>query len=405
MPTKRRHRGEDSTYRTCAIRYGCPDPVEVDGRRLRPDHGKHCKAPWAYAIDEGIVAGKRVRRVVTARSKPELMAKVAALKEKRALGVSPTAQTVGDWLDYWVTRVAPDNGVRATTLTGYRSKIKLYLQPTLGHVKLQDLTPEHVDRLGDWMRALDKSRLPGNHGAGPLSDTTIRQAHMVLRSALQDALMRRKVTYNAAAVVRAPKAVDNPHDHLELDDAKAVLRAATSERGLCRLVIALALGLRQGEALGLRWDDYRMTAAGDASLVILEAVQRIGGKLSRTDVKSAASHRSIPIPPNMVPIFEAWRGIATDPYMFPGMMGGPCDAKRDWADWSEALERAGVRHVPLHGARGSAASLLADMGVPDWRIAEILGHSQVTTTRRHYIRGTEDSNRQALSGLLGELLP
>lgn len=406
MPQKRRHRGEDSTYRTCAERYGCPDVDPTTGHR--PDHAKACRAPWAYSINEGIVAGKRVRRTVTARTKPELMVKVTALKEKRALGVTPTAQTVGDWLDYWVEKVAPANGVRPSTLKGYRSKIDLYLRPCLGHIKLQQLTPEHVEHLGDWMRTLDKSRVKGSHGAGPLSPTTIRQAHMVLRSALADALTRRKVTYNAAAVVHAPKAADNPHDHLELADAKRVLHAAaTAEdaRGLCRLICALALGLRQGEALGLRWDqDYRIDPNG-TFLMVEEAVQRIDGALARTDVKSTASKRPIPLPDAMVPIFEAWRALSTDNYVFPGPNGGPCDAKRDWTDWSDWLTRAGVRHVPLHGARGSAGSLLADMGVPDWRIAEILGHSQVATTRRHYIRGTSESHRQALSGLLGELLP
>lgn len=407
MPRKRRHRGEDSSYRVCHARYGCPEPEDVGGpRKLRPDHTKTCKAPWAYAIDEGIVAGKRQRRVVTARSKAELLVKVTSLKEKRALGVTPTAQTVGDWLDYWVARVAPDNGVRETTLKGYRSKIRLYLKPALGHVRLQKLTAEHVEQLEDWMRTLDKSRLDGNHGGGPLSETTIRQAHMVLRSALQDALQRRKVTYNAAAVVRAPKADENPHEQLELEQAKQVLKAAVSERELCRLVCALALGLRQGEALGLRWtEEYRLTTTGDAYLMVEEGVQRIDGKLTRTDVKSRASKRPLPIPARMVPIFEAWRAISTDNYLFPGPNGGPCDAKADWTAWSDALTRAGVPHVPLHGARGSAASLLADMGVPDWRIAEILGQSQVAVTRKHYIRGTEESHRKAIDGLLGELLP
>lgn len=404
MSRKRRHRGEDSTYRACHERYGCPDPEPDGGRTLRPDHTKSCRAPWAYAIDEGIAptTGKRKRTVVTARTKPELMRKVAALKEMRAVGVTPSAQTVGGWLDYWVARVAPDH-VRPSTLAGYRSKIGLYLKPALGPVRLQDLSAEHVEQLADWMRGLDKSRLPGHHGAGPLSEATIRQALMVLRSALQEALMRRKVTYNAAAVVRAPKAGDNPHEHLELGDAKRVLKAATSERELCRLVVALALGVRQGEALGLRWQDYRTTPDG-ASLVVEESVQRIDGTLQRTDVKSRASHRTIPIPERMVPIFEAWRAVATDEYLFPGPNGGPCDPKRDWTMWSEALARAGVPHVPVHGARGSAASLLADMGVPDWRIAEILGQSQVAVTRRHYIHGTEESHRKALGGLIGELL-
>lgn len=403
MAGQRRHKGEDGSYRKCSDRYGCP-PV-VDGKR--PPHSKTCRAPWAYAIDKGAGTGTRQRVVVTAKSKTDLLAKVAALKEKQALGVTPNASTVGDWLDFWIESVAPSkgrNGLRKTTLRGYRSKIDQYLKPHLGKVRLQDLTPDHIDSLHDWMRTLRRERLKGAHGKGPLSETTIRQAHMVLRSALDDALARRKITYNPAAVVKAPQADENPYDHYELDDAKKVIRAATSERELCRAVCALALGARQGEVLGLRWrEDYGCDDDG-YYLTVEEAVQRIDGKLIRTDVKSRASRRRLPIPDQMVPIFEAWRSLAVDNYIFPGADGGPCDAKLDWLDWRELCIRAELEPIPLHGARGSAASILADMGVPDWRIAEILGHSNVATTRKRYIKGTDAAARSAIGDLVGGLL-
>lgn len=61
---RRRHRGEDSTYRVCADRWGCPPAVELPTPsggtvRRRPEHGKSCRAPWAYAIDRGMVDGGR----------------------------------------------------------------------------------------------------------------------------------------------------------------------------------------------------------------------------------------------------------------------------------------------------------------------------------------------------------
>lgn len=405
MPARRRHRGEDSSYRLCSDRHGCPPPEPPPsgvGKPKRPEHGRSCKAPWAYAVDRGMVGGKRVRHVVTASTKAALLEKVRALKEKQSLGVTPHAQTVADWLDYWLVRVAPAEGIRPSTLAGYRSKVDRYLKPSIGRVKLQDLRPEHVEGVEDWMRTLRKERNPGR--ADPLSDTTIRQAHMVLQSALAAALQRGKVVRNVAEVVKAPKAEERPHGHLQRADATAVLRAAVDERELCRLVVALALGLRQGEALGLRWNDYRRDADG-YYLLVLESVQRIDGRLIRVDVKSRASHRRVPIPDRMVPTFEAWRARSTDAYLFPGPAGGPCDSKADWRAWRASLARAGVPMIPLHGARGSAASLLADMDVPDWRIAEILGHSQVAVTRKFYIEGTDAASRRAIDGLIGELLP
>lgn len=403
----RRGKGEDSTYRQCGARWGCPplDTVEVDGKtkKIRPDHGKQCRAPWAYSIDRGFVAGRRVRLTVTAKTKRDLLVKVEALKAKTALGVAPTAQTVGEWVDYWIERVSK---VQPTTRKSYESKIRAYIKPALGHVKLQDLRPEHVEAMADWMRTLTKDRDPkrGRKDPGKLSETTIRQAHMILRSALSAALSRRMVTFNAAAVADAPTAEHNPHDHLDLEDAKKVLRSAVTERELCRLATALALGVRQAEALGLRWQEDVLTDEDGTYLMVEESVQRIDGTFIRQGVKSSASRRRVPIPDGMVPIFEAWRALATDPLVFPGPSGGPCDAKMDWRAWREALSRADVPLIPLHGARGSAASILAEMGVPDWQIAEILGHD-VRVSRRHYIQGTDAGHRKAIEGLIGQLLP
>ena len=405
----RRHRDEGSIHQHCTAKAGCPplaDTVDADGktRKTRPAHD--CRGRWVYTLDLGIVGGKRERRSVTAVTKRELDKKAAVLRKKLALGVDPSTEKVGTWLDHWATTVAPANGVREGTLRRYRGVIKQYLQPALGHRKLQDLTPEHIEAFHKWMRTLDKTRTPG-HGSGPLSDTTIRQAHMVLRSALADALTRGKIVRNVAAIVRAPKALDRPHEKLSKADAKKVLKAAVSERELCRLVCALVLGVRQGEALGLRWQDYQISGESHY-LLVEEAVQRIDGKIIRTDVKSRASHRRLPLPEGVRPIFAAWRKKTTDPagYIFPGHTGqGAEDARRDWQAWRDSLARAGVDPIPLHGARGSAASLLADMGVADWMIAEILGHSQVVITRKHYIEGTEERHQEALGGLVDALLP
>ena len=74
MPAKRRHRGESASYRQCADRWGCPPSsatIAANGKEVlrRPEHGKSCKAPWAYAIDGGMVGGRRQRKVITARTK------------------------------------------------------------------------------------------------------------------------------------------------------------------------------------------------------------------------------------------------------------------------------------------------------------------------------------------------
>lgn len=403
MSRQRRHRGEGSVYRKCGARYGCPPAV--DGRR--PDHERTCAAPFATAIDLGIADGRRKRVVLTAKTARALRAKVAEAREQIDAGVTPNDQlTVEGWLTRWLDQIVPDDPrIRARTAQGYRSYVARHIVPSIGGVRVQALTPEHVRKLHADMRA--KNSASDRNRGEPLSPATIRQAHTILQSALGEALRLGIVGRNVATLVRKPSAKSTPHPHLDAEQARAVLRVAPDERTLCRLVVALALGLRQGEALGLRWHDYRLIG-GEWCLVIDEAVARIKGEgLIRTDVKSSASHRVLPVPEPMQPIFAAWKAKA-DPdeeYVFPGRTGGPCEPADDWRMWRDSLARAGVSHVPLHGARGSAASLLAVMGVPVWMIARILGHSQETVTLRHYVGVTPQAASAELGQLVAELLP
>lgn len=365
--TKRRGRGEDSIYRRAS-----------DGR-------------WVGAIDMGMVDGKRVRKTVTATTKTEVAKRLKEVRASIDKGVLPSRATTGEWLEWWLEHVAVKK-VRERTLQGYRSSSR-YAVDILGRVPLQDLRPEHVERMHKAM--LDRG----------LSAGTVRQAHAVLQSALSDALARERVTRNVAKVAKAPRVPLNPHEHLSPAQAKLVLSSAGTPRELARLVCALVLGMRQGEVLALRWEDYA-ERDGDRVLVVEESVSRITGRgIVRGDVKSLASHRAIPLPTSVAHIFDAWRELAArgEEYIFPGPKGGPEDQKRDWTAWRDALARAGVPHVPLHGARGSAASLLADMGVPDWRIGQILGHT-AWVSRRHYIAGELGPKRAALDGLVRELL-
>jgi integrase len=122
-------------------------------------------------------------------------------------------------------------------------------------------------------------------------------------------------------------------------------------------------------------------------------------------VKTAASERVIPLPPAAALVLAAW-AKAADPaqeYVFPGRTQPIEDARHDWAVWKAALEQAGVPHVPLHGARGSAASILRAMGVPERWIADVLGHATVHVTQEHYLHSDDAQRLDALTRLAGQL--
>lgn len=397
--TKRRDAGSGSVYQ----RHDHPDCPPIDPQTGdRPEH--RCRGRWAASVDLGWAAGKRQRKVVTGRRKGDVEKRLRDMKQAMAHGVLPDRLTVAEWLDYWVEHLLPhDENVKPTTAAGYRRYVRNYLIPYLGRLELQRLRVEHIEAMRDAMRAR-----PDADG-GPLSDTTIKQAHKILTASLDEAVARERVLRNVAKIARPPKAARNPHPKMDVEQVRSVLAAAADSRELARFTVALILGLRQGEALGLQWEDVERIPTDDVDQWVLHvrrSVARIGGKLTTIEPKTAASHRSYLLPQSVVVILAGWQAVAPDdPFIFPGVHGGPSDSRRDWQAWTDALERAGLPHFPLHSARGSAASALVNDGVADWLVSKMLGHASVDTTRRHYIDATLVSGRDALAGLSRLVLP
>jgi hypothetical protein len=97
---------------------------------------------------------------------------------------------VGEFLTAWLAeKVAA--GLRPTTARSYAQHVRDHLVPKLGHLRLRDLRPGHVEAM---LRPI---------GAGP---STVRRIHATLRSALATAKRRRLVAFNAAVDVELPKA-------------------------------------------------------------------------------------------------------------------------------------------------------------------------------------------------------
>ena len=237
-----------------------------------------------------------------------------------------------------------------------------------------------------------------------LCETTVRQTHAILSRALKVAVREDKIDKNVASLVDSPSPRRNPHPVLSTDDARRVIAGAQSPRELARLTIALVLGLRQGEALGLKWSDIDL---GKGLLSVERAAQRLPGKGITTKApKTAASNRVIPLPRPAIAVLQAWKQVTDEPdgYVFHGYdLDKPDETRNDWTMWKVALERAGVPGVPLHGARGTAASLLLEMGVPERVIADILGHANVNVTMQHYLHSDEHQRGMALDGLADRL--
>lgn len=340
---------------------------------------------WHGYVSMGFAnGGVRDRRHVTGKTRAVVVRKVRALEAQRDAGAVPQAgkpPTVEVWLEHWLTTIAVTR-VRPLTYQGYTSYVRNKIIPALGHHRLDRLQPEHVERFYADLRSQG------------LSSATVLQTHRVLSRALKVAVQRQRVARNVCTLVDAPSLRRKEVEPLSADEARRLLEAAKLDRNAARWSVALALGLRQGEALGLMWIDLDPIAG---TLTVRRALQRLKGKgLVMAEPKSRAGRRTIALPPSLIAGLEAHRTTqererddAAEAWQENGLVfaqvdGRPIDPGADWKAWKALLKRAGVRDARLHDARHTAATLLLQQGVPARVAMQILGHSQISLTLGTY---------------------
>lgn len=342
---------------------------------------------WHGYVSMGLKEnGRRDRRHVSGARRADVVAKVRALEVKRDAGTAEAAgraPTVGDWLDHWIEHIAPRR-VRARTLESYEALVRLHLRPGVGHHRLDRLQPEHLEQLyGSLLE--DKG----------LSPATVLRLHRVLSRALRVAMQRGKIARNVATLVDPP-AVKRATTALPLtvEEARRVLQVAEQDRNSARWTVALAVGLRQSEALGLQWPDIDLDVG---TLTVRRGLHRVAGKgLVYEEPKAERSRRTLALPAQLVMALRRHRTVqleerqAAGPLweehdlVFAQVNGRPLDKRSDWEGWKALLNRAGVREVRLHDGRHTAATLLLSEGVHPRVVMELLGHAQMRTTTDTY---------------------
>lgn len=328
--------------------------------------------------------GRRDRRHRTAKTRRDLVVKMRQLEAQRDAGTAAAAgqaPTLGVWLEHWLETIAV-RCVRASTLTRYRMIVTHQLTPKLGHYRLDRLRPEHIDRA--WAEL----------AAAGLAPATVLQAHRVLSRALNVAEQRGKVGRNVARLVDAPTVPRAEVEPLSQAEALAVLDVAARRRNAPRWAFALVLGLRQGEVLGLCWQDVDLERG---SVTVRRALQRqAGAGLVLVEPKSRAGRRVLALPDVLVDQLRAHRATQRTDRMLAGPTwkdqgfvfttptGQPLDPRGDHRSWRQLLDDAGVRQARLHDARHTAATLMLELGVPARVAMEVLGHSRIGLTLDTY---------------------
>jgi integrase len=332
---------------------------------------------WVAVADLGWTAdGKRDRREFTGPDADTAIRRRAEFLHRRRDGFTlPKGRQpyVSEWVRHWLWNIAKPKIDPNTFYRSYRQKCEDYIIPYFTRVKLAEVSEEDIE---EWHRHLAGRQ---SRRGGALSPSTITTAHRILSAALNVAVARRRLPHNPCSLrqgVGPPSAGRAEPQPPSQDEVEAILTACRHWPNGARWVLAICTGLRQGEALGLRWRDVRLAAP--ASVTVRQALARIDGETVLKPPKSAKSKRSVPLPARGAVALKAhWElcpGLP-DALVFTGAAGQPMLSRADWQDWADLLASLGLPHYRVHDLRHGYATMLLERGADPRLVQDLMGWS------------------------------
>ncbi|MET4144446.1 tyrosine-type recombinase/integrase [Arthrobacter sp. UYCo732] len=342
----------------------------------------------------GYVTVDGKRRTFTASTKQEADQKRRDLMKQRDSGRLSTGKipTLNVWLERWLEI----RNHKPSTAAGYRQSIRLYIQPAIGHLRLDKLNPEHVE---DLLAGMAKK---GISGSGR------HQTYSIIRASLAEAARRGHVQRNVAAIISAPKVPKVKAKSLSDGDVDAILAAATGTPLEARWHLSLLLGLRPGEVTGLEWKDVDLKKGQLHVRQQLQQNRDLGLIIVETP-KSTAGDRVIPLPAYLIDMLRKHRKNEakkllelgdrrivwsyqghTPSFVFTMKHGQPLRPRDDDDVWRDLLAKAKVPFTRRYTARHTAASSMIASAIDVATVSETLGHHSPGFTMSTYVHSIDE---------------
>ncbi|MFC8490979.1 tyrosine-type recombinase/integrase [Streptomyces sp. NPDC057235] len=337
--------------------------------------------------------GTRARKFAYGKTWAECDTKRRALLDKVASGtpVPTRSAKLSEWLAYWLESVVRPRR-KLSTYDKYETHVRLHLVPGIGSKRLESLSVADVRR---FLVQLEKRT----------TAATAKESHRVLRTALTAACREELITRNVATLVEPPRSKARELSPWSLDETLDFLAASRRDPLYAAFVLAIAMGLRRGELIGLRWADVDLDRR---VLYVRQQIQRRRGVLYDDDPKGRR-RRAVPLPAMCIAPLrwhrmrqndqraragEQWKG---SDYVFTTRTGSPVEPRNVYRSFTRVAASAGLRVIRLHDARHGCATLLTAAGVAPRVVMEILGHSQISITMDVYTHVVQDTQREAIS--------
>ena len=314
----------------------------------------------------------------------------------------PSKVTFGEFLvERWLP--AREQALRPSTFATYRGLVERHVVPALGHVQIQQLSADRLDRFyADLV-------------AQGLATKTVRNIHVLLHRALTDAVRKNLVPRNVADAADPPKL--NRADREEMktwtpEQLRQFFAGIANHRLVAAYILAATTGMRRGEVLGVRWRDIDFNAR---RLHVQQTVLTVEYQIIIGRPKTLRGERKIALDDQTIQVLQSHRAaqrrekqLLGDGYQDHGLVfaredGTPVHPDYFSQTFDRTVKRLGLPKIRLHDLRHTHASLLLRDRVPIKVVSERLGHSNpafTMTTYQHVLPGMQDDAAATFGQLL-----
>lgn len=302
--------------------------------------------------------------------------------------IKPGKTTLGEYLERWLQEYVWPN-LAPRTAEGYQYIVRSHLIPSLGHIPLTQIKPEHLQHL--YTEKLSSGRYDGKGG---LSKRSVQYIHVTLHKALKNAVKLGIIYRNPADAVEPPRPQHSEMQTMNESDIHIFLELANSTPYYTLFYLALFTGMRRSELLALKWCDVDLLLC---QLSVTRTIHQLhSGEIIFQQTKTDKSRRMISLSPSTAIVLREHReqqekmrqslglALSDDDLVFCQIDGKPLLPDSITHAWMKLARRTGLKGIRLHDARHSHASLMLKQGIHPKIVQERLGHSSIQITLDTY---------------------
>ena len=288
---------------------------------------------------------------------------------------------LSDWLEYWMDSIVRPNRAE-TTVYAYQKIIDNHIDPALGEVPLQKLTPKMI-----------QAYYTETQKAAGLSSNTMRRHHDLLSSALRSAVRQDVLLASPMERVDPPRPRTKEASFYDNQELKLLYQKI--EGHILELAVKLAgsLGMRREEICGLKWENVDLQRH---LVLVREARTAYGATIIQKETKNRSSVRTLYLPDDLFLLLKQEQvrqqrerrrlGAAFNPteHVILDHKGVPYSPNALSLAFTRFVKKNELPRLTFHGLRHTFATIASCQGASLFDIGKALGHSTPATTGRIY---------------------